>query len=93
MKGARQETCRPRIGLHTGIAGGLHNALLRAQALGAEAHRLLSTTRQNGPGPWSESFEGAGEETRRVVSETARRLVRRALEKEPGVGKASVSKS
>ena len=33
---------RPRLGLHTGIAGGLHNALLKAQALGAETVQIFS---------------------------------------------------
>lgn len=33
---------RPRIGLHTGIAGGLHNALLKAQSLGADAVQIFS---------------------------------------------------
>ena len=33
---------RPRIGLHTGIAGGLHNALLRARELGADAVQIFS---------------------------------------------------
>ncbi|HEX8556866.1 MAG TPA: deoxyribonuclease IV [Pyrinomonadaceae bacterium] len=33
---------RPRIGLHTGIAGGLHNALLKAQAMGADAVQIFS---------------------------------------------------
>src|SRR5918997_558994 len=42
MKDTRQETGRPRIGLHTGIAGGLHNALLKAQALGADAVQIFS---------------------------------------------------
>ena len=32
----------PRIGLHTGIAGGLHNALLKAQALGADTVQIFS---------------------------------------------------
>lgn len=62
-----------------------------AQPLGFEAYRLLSSTRHKSPGDWSESFEGAGEESRRVISETARRLVRRALEREPRAGKASAS--
>lgn len=62
-----------------------------AQALSAEAYRLLSSTRHKGPEAWSESFEGAPEESRRVVSETARRLVRRALEREPRSGKGSAS--
>lgn len=35
-------TPRPRIGLHTGIAGGLHNALLKAQALGADTVQIFS---------------------------------------------------
>ena len=62
-----------------------------AQALSAEAFQLLSNTRQRGPGAWALGFEGAGEESRRVVSETARGLVRRALEREPRAGKASAS--
>ena len=33
---------RPRIGLHTGIAGGLHNALLKARSLGADAVQIFS---------------------------------------------------
>jgi deoxyribonuclease-4 len=33
---------RPRIGLHTGIAGGLHNALLKAQSLGADTVQIFS---------------------------------------------------
>jgi DNA repair protein RecO (recombination protein O) len=62
-----------------------------AQPLTTEAYRLLSSTRQKGPADWSESFEGASEESRRAVSETARRLIRRALEREPRAGKASAS--
>jgi DNA repair protein RecO (recombination protein O) len=62
-----------------------------AQPVGTEAYKLLSSTRHKGPAEWTESFEGAGEESRRVVSETARRLVRRALEREPRAGKASAS--
>jgi DNA repair protein RecO (recombination protein O) len=60
-----------------------------AQPLGTETFQLLSNTRREGPAAWSESFEDAQEESRRVVSETARRLVRRALEREPRSGKAS----
>lgn len=62
-----------------------------AQPLGQEAYGLLSSTRNRGPAAWSESFAGALEESRRVVSETARGLVRRALEREPRAGRASVS--
>jgi len=40
--GARREAARPRIGFHTGIAGGLHNALLKAQEIGAEAVQIFS---------------------------------------------------
>ncbi len=36
------DAARPRIGLHTGIAGGLHNALLKAQSLGADAVQIFS---------------------------------------------------
>lgn len=62
-----------------------------AQPLGPEAYQLLSSTRHKSPAAWSEGFEGSGEESRRVVSETARRLVRRALEREPRAGKATAS--
>lgn len=59
-----------------------------AQALGDEAYRLLSSTRRAGPGEWAQKYTEAGEESRSVVSETARRLVRRALEREPRAGKS-----
>ena len=36
------DAARPRIGLHTGIAGGLHNALLKAQSLGADTVQIFS---------------------------------------------------
>ncbi|MFL6254214.1 MAG: DNA repair protein RecO [Pyrinomonadaceae bacterium] len=62
-----------------------------AQALDTESYKLLSSTRHRGPEGWSENFVGAGAESRRVVSETARRLVRRALERETRGGKASAS--
>jgi deoxyribonuclease IV len=44
MSGAGQkvDSARPRVGLHTGIAGGLHNALLKAQALGADTVQIFS---------------------------------------------------
>ena len=38
----RDGAARPRIGLHAGIAGGLHNALLKAHALGADAVQIFS---------------------------------------------------
>ena len=41
-RSARKVCPRPRVGLHTGIAGGLHNALLKAQALGADAVQIFS---------------------------------------------------
>lgn len=62
-----------------------------AQPLGTEAYQLLSSTRHKSPAAWSDGFEAAGEESRRVLSETARRLVRRALEREPRAGKANAS--
>jgi DNA repair protein RecO (recombination protein O) len=64
-----------------------------AQPLGAETYKLLSTTRRESPAGWSESFDVASDESRRVVTETARRLIRRALEREPRAGKATVSKT
>src|SRR4051812_13781204 len=39
---AREGGARPRVGLHTGIAGGLHNALLKARTLGADAVQIFS---------------------------------------------------
>jgi deoxyribonuclease-4 len=38
----REVAARPRVGLHTGIAGGLQNALLKAQALGADTVQIFS---------------------------------------------------
>lgn len=60
-----------------------------AQPLKGEAYMLLSSTRRSGPNEWALKFSGAGEESRQIVSETARRLVRRALEREPRAGRAS----
>lgn len=62
-----------------------------AQSLGGEAYLLLSSTRRTGPKEWAGKFSEAGEESRSVVSETARRLVRRALEREPRAGRASAT--
>jgi DNA repair protein RecO (recombination protein O) len=59
------------------------------QTLGIEEYRLLSATRSASPSEWSRKFAGASAECRRVVSETARRLVQRALEREPRAGKVS----
>jgi deoxyribonuclease IV len=39
---AATTAARPRIGLHAGIAGGLHHALLKAQSLGAETVQIFS---------------------------------------------------
>ena len=60
-----------------------------AQTLGEEAYGLLSSTRRSSPDVWARKFSVAGEESRRVVSDTARRLVRRALEREPRAGRTS----
>jgi deoxyribonuclease-4 len=63
-----QETSRPRIGLHTGIAGGLHNALLKAQSLGADAVQIFSRN----PRGWKAKPLEAGEveQFKRVRAET-----------------------
>ncbi|HST52649.1 MAG TPA: deoxyribonuclease IV [Pyrinomonadaceae bacterium] len=37
-----EKPSRPRIGFHAGIAGGLQNALLKAQSLGADALQIFS---------------------------------------------------
>jgi deoxyribonuclease-4 len=42
MKDSALEVARPRVGLHTGIAGGLHNALLKARSLGADTVQIFS---------------------------------------------------
>lgn len=42
MSGGGPEHVRPRIGLHAPIAGGLHNALLKASALGCDAVQIFS---------------------------------------------------
>ena len=60
-----------------------------AQTLGAEAYALLSATRRATPSEWARKYSEASEEGRRVVSETARRLVRRALEREPRSGRTN----
>jgi DNA repair protein RecO (recombination protein O) len=59
------------------------------QPLGGEAYGLLSSTRRSGPREWAQNYSVAGVESRRVVSETARRLVRRALEREPRASKTT----
>jgi DNA repair protein RecO (recombination protein O) len=53
------------------------------QPLPLETYTLLSTTRRTGPDEWARMYSEAADESRRAVSETARRLVRRALEREP----------
>ncbi|HLL75422.1 MAG TPA: deoxyribonuclease IV [Pyrinomonadaceae bacterium] len=39
---ARAAQCRPRIGFHAPVAGGLQNALLKAHALGCDAVQIFS---------------------------------------------------
>jgi DNA repair protein RecO (recombination protein O) len=60
-----------------------------AQHLKDEAYMLISSTRRTGPNEWAVKFSEAEDESRQIVSETARRLVRRTLEREPRAGKAS----
>jgi DNA repair protein RecO len=59
------------------------------QPLSGEAYELLSATRFSSPAEWARKYSEASAECRQVISETARRLVRRALEREPGAGKVS----
>jgi deoxyribonuclease-4 len=42
VTGSGQQNVRPRIGFHAPIAGGLHNALLKASALGCDAVQIFS---------------------------------------------------
>src|ERR687888_460023 len=53
------------------------------QAIGVGARGLLQALRAEGPRAWSRRYSEASVEDQRVVSETARRLVKRVLEKEP----------
>lgn len=85
---ALDETFRgQRFISHEGVLWCQNCAAGGAQPLGGEAYGLMSSTRRRGPAEWELSYSAAGEESRRVVSETARRLVRRALEREPRAGK------
>jgi DNA repair protein RecO (recombination protein O) len=59
------------------------------QTLSVEAYMLLSATRFSSPAEWSLKYSWASAECRQVVSETAQRLVRRALEREPRAGRVS----
>ncbi len=60
-----------------------------AQPLGKEAYGLLYATRSLRPEDWSLRYADAAAESRGLVSELARRLVRRALEREPRAGRAA----
>ena len=42
LDSGREAGARPRVGLHAGIAGGLHNALLKARSLGADTVQIFS---------------------------------------------------
>jgi deoxyribonuclease-4 len=68
MKAAEQKTISPRVGLHTGIAGGLHNALLKARSLGADTVQIFSRN----PRGWKARPLGADEveQFKRVRAET-----------------------
>jgi DNA repair protein RecO (recombination protein O) len=62
-----------------------------AQPIGAEVYGLLYATRSMRPGEWSLRYTAADAESRRAVSGLARRLVRRALEREPRAGQLTKS--
>jgi deoxyribonuclease IV len=63
-----EKSPRPRLGFHAGIAGGLQNALLKAQALGADAVQIFS---RNPRGWKARPLEEEEVETfRRVRAET-----------------------
>ena len=68
MSTPARDAARPRIGLHTGIAGGLHNALLKARSLGADAVQIFSRN----PRGWKAKPLDAGEveQFKRVRAET-----------------------
>jgi DNA repair protein RecO (recombination protein O) len=74
---------------HEGVLWCDNCAKSGAQSLKGEAYSLLSSTRRSGPNEWAVKFSEAGEESRQTVSETARRLVRRALEREPRAWRGS----
>lgn len=58
------------------------------QPLSREAYGLLSATRSLNPAVWSLKYAESCEESRRCVTQLARQLVRRALEREPRAAKA-----
>jgi DNA repair protein RecO (recombination protein O) len=53
------------------------------QAVGAEVYGLLGALRTEGPREWARKFYAAKQAEQQALSGIARRLVRRALEKEP----------
>jgi DNA repair protein RecO (recombination protein O) len=53
------------------------------QAVGASVYGLLYSMRSEGPRAWSQKFYAAPKAEQQALSYIARRLVRRALEKEP----------
>ena len=57
-----------------------------ARALQRGAYELLRSARSKKPGDWAEEYSARPPETRRIASDLARGLVRRALEAEPRVG-------
>jgi DNA repair protein RecO (recombination protein O) len=59
------------------------------QTISGEAYVLLSAMRYLSPTEWSLKYSEASAKSRQFISETARRLVRRALEREPRAGKVS----
>src|ERR687889_1573071 len=68
MDSVREAGARTRVGLHTGIAGGLHNALLKARSLGADTVQIFS---RNPRGWKARPLEREGvEQFKRVRAET-----------------------
>lgn len=59
------------------------------QAVSEGVQGLLQALRGAGPREWSRKYSGASEKDQQAVSEAARRLVKRVLEKEPRVAKPS----
>jgi len=61
------------------------------QAIGTDVHELLTSMRVLGPKAWAETCRATSPEGRQSISDIARRLVLRALKREPRVSKSHAS--
>ena len=73
------------VDLYITHEGVLHCRACRrtGQAINEDVYRLLCALRASGPRAWSRKYSAVSAGDQQTVSETARRLLRRVLEKEP----------